>query len=107
MRYIERMQERNKERKAKDPFFAMRDGSRITSLIDQFQIVLKDAGILENRDGDRFTLYSLRHFYAVMGIRKGVPIYDLSKNMGTSVAIIESYYGRQATAGSLATKLGG
>jgi hypothetical protein len=31
----------------------------------------------------------------------------LSKNMGTSVAVIEAYYGKHATAVSMATSLGG
>ncbi len=107
VRYIERMQARNPDRKSTDYVFRMREGEKVTTLIDQFQAVLKQAGILENRYGERFTLYSLRHFYAVMAIRKGKPIWDISKNMGTSVPIIESYYGKQATAGSVATSLGG
>lgn len=107
VRYIRRMEARNIERDSKDYVFRMRGGSRITTLIDQFQQVLKNAGILTNRDGERYTLYSLRHFYAVMAIRKGIPIYDISKNMGTSVEIIENYYGKQATSLVLATKLGG
>ena len=101
------MQARNPDRKPNEFVFRMREGGKVITLIDQFQAVLKNAGILENRDGERYTLYSLRHFYAVRAIRKGKPIWDISKNMGTSVKIIENYYGRQATAGAVATSLGG
>jgi len=107
VRYIDRMQARNPDRNPNEFVFRMREGGKVITLIDQFQAVLKSAGILENRDGERYTLYSLRHFYAVRAIRKGKPIWDISKNMGTSVKIIENYYGRQATAGAVATALGG
>ena len=46
------------------------------------------------RFGDKYTLYSLRHFYATMALNKNVPIYAVARNMGTSVKIIESYYGK-------------
>ena len=107
VRYIQRMQERNPDRKATEYVFTMRDGGKVITLIDQFQNVLRQARILENRYGERYTLYSLRHFYAVMAIRKGLPIWDIAKNMGTSVKIIENYYGKQATSAELATSLGG
>ena len=107
VRYIDRMQARNPDRKPTDFVFKMREGGKVITLIDQFQAVLTSAGILTNRHGERYTLYSLRHFYAVMALRKGIPVWDISKNMGTSVNVIEQYYGRQATASALATTLGG
>lgn len=124
VRYVERVRERNslrlKEselRKVRSPkrktedkngwFFCMYDGNKIVTLIDQFNALLDSINLSENRDKEKYTLYSLRHFYAVMMIRRGVPIYDISKNMGTSVQIIEKYYGKQATPLALATKLGG
>jgi hypothetical protein len=36
-----------------------------------------------------------------------VNVFDIARNMGTSVQIIESYYGKHATAQELATRLGG
>jgi hypothetical protein len=62
--------------------------------------------LLQNRYGERYTLYSLRHFYAVSRIRKRIPIYDIAANMGTSVQMIEQYYGKQATTLALAANLG-
>lgn len=123
VRYVERVRERietrlneTEVRKVRSPkrklvdtkgwFFCMFDGNKIITLIDQFNALLQSIELTENRYGEKFTLYSLRHFYAVMMIRRGVPIFDIARNMGTSVQIIEKYYGRQATPLSLATKLG-
>jgi integrase len=88
--------------------FRMPDGNKIITLIDQFKALLERLEIKANRDGEEYTLYSLRHFYAVMMLQKSqAGVYDIARNMGTSVQIIESYYGRQATPRALATKLGG
>jgi integrase len=123
VRYVERVRERNlerineqEERKVRSPkrklndtdgwFFCMYDGNKIVTLIDQFNALLKSINLVENRYKEKFTLYSLRHFYALMMIRRGIPIFDLARNMGTSVQIIEKYYGKQATPLALATKLG-
>ena len=46
-------------------------------------------------------------FYAVLALREGIGIYDIARNMGTSVEIIQQYYGRHATPQMMATKLGG
>lgn len=108
-RYIRRLMKRNADRAPEDHVFRMRGGDRVTTLIDQFQAMLAYAGILTNRDGEKYTLYSLRHFYAMMGLnrKKATPVWDLAKNMGTSVAIIEQYYGKHSTSAELATRLGG
>ena len=81
-----------------------------TLLLDTYAALAKTfdaAGMRTNSQGEKFTLYSLRHFYAVMGLRGGIGIYDIARNMGTSVQMIQSYYGRQATPISMATTLGG
>ena len=89
-------------------FFRMADGEQVITLIDQFRALLDSIGLSKNRDGLAYTLYSLRHFYAVEMLRKGkVGVFDIARNMGTSVQIIEQYYGKQATPMALATKLGG
>lgn len=88
--------------------FRMADGNKIITLIDQFNVVIERAGIERNAEGEKFTLYSLRHFYAVQMLRKGkVNVFDVARNMGTSVQMIESYYGKHATSRVLATRLGG
>jgi len=48
----------------------------------------------------------LRHFYAVMALRNGIGVFEVARNMGTSVQMIQLYYGKQATASVFATRLG-
>lgn len=50
-------------------------------------------GLLFNKENEKRSLYSLRHFYATQRLEKGeVSIYDLSINMGCRVAQIERHY---------------
>jgi len=90
-----------------DWFFRMLDGNRVITLIDQFQLYLRHIKTDRNRYGEKYTLYSLRHFYAARMLEKNVPVFDIARNMGTSVQIIENYYGRSVTARTKATVLGG
>jgi len=65
-----------------------------------FQIFLKrvpyqerEDGLLFDRDGDKRSLYSLRHTYATLRLEKGdVSVYDLAMNMGCKVQQIENHY---------------
>ena len=86
--------------------FAMSDGSKVITLIDQFKAALKEAGIQKNSFGEKYSLYSLRHFYAVMALRNGIGVFEVARNMGTSVQMIQQYYGKQATSAVFATRLG-
>src|SRR6516162_6403298 len=65
--------------------FVMPDGSKVISLIDQFNTAPRDAGIERNGFGEKYSLYSLRHFYAAL--RNGVGVFEIARNMGTSVQI--------------------
>lgn len=56
--------------------------------------------------GEKYTIYSLRYFYAVQALRNGVGVFEVARNMGKSVEIIQEYYGKQATAAVFATRLG-
>jgi integrase len=94
------------EKIQKISWFAMPDGSKIVTLIDQFNAVLKQAGIQRNGFGEKYSLYSLRHFYAVMALRDGIGVFEVARNMGTSVQMIQEYYGKQATAAIFAMRLG-
>jgi integrase len=53
--------------------------------------VQKAAGIEPLRD-----LYDLRHTYATFALRAGVPVFALSRFMGTSIAMIDLHYGHLA-----------
>ncbi|MDB5243903.1 MAG: hypothetical protein JWP57_4529 [Spirosoma sp.] len=87
--------------------FVMPNGDDIATLADQFRAFLCFAKIEKNADDEPFTLYSLRHTYATRAIHDGVDIYTIARNMGTSVSIIEQYYGKHATSVGRATALGG
>ncbi len=53
--------------------------------------VQKAVGIEPLRD-----LYDLRHTYATFALRAGVPVFALSRFMGTSIAMIDLHYGHLA-----------
>jgi hypothetical protein len=85
----------------------MADSNQVISLGDQFQKVLERESMTHSVDGEAYSLYSLRHFYAVQMLRRGkANVFDIARNMGTSVHIIESYYGRSATSAVVAARLG-
>ena len=84
----------------------MVDGSNIISLIDQLNAALKEAGIEKSSFGEKYSVYSLRHFYAVNALRNGIGVFEVARNMGTSVQMIQEYYGKQATSAVFATRLG-
>jgi len=86
--------------------FCMGNGQKIKTLIDQFDIVLQSVGIVYDAKGFKFTLYSLRHYYAVDAIRRGIPIYEISRNMGTSLEMLQKYYANHALTATTATRLG-
>jgi|GEM_PF-465326 len=92
---------------ADDWLFVMNDGSKIDNLRDQFDRMLEEYKLTHNAAGAKHSLYSLRHFYAVRAITRGVDIYTIARNMGNSVQVIEDYYGRNATTTARATVLGG
>ena len=53
--------------------------------------VQKELGMEPLRD-----LYDLRHTYATYALRAGVPVFALSRFMGTSIAMIDLHYGHLA-----------
>ncbi len=53
--------------------------------------VQRKVGIEPLRD-----LYDLRHTYATFALRAGVPVFALSRFMGTSIAMIDLHYGHLA-----------
>jgi integrase len=61
-------------------------GSLITKL-------LTASGLLRSSSGSRRSTYCFRHTYATFRLSEGVDVYFLSKQMGTSVQMIEDHYG--------------
>ena len=97
------------KRRAENPagrLLAMPDESRIITLIDQLDAALKEANLQRSSFGEKYSIYSFRHFYAVNALRNGVGVFEVARNMGTSVQIIQEYYGKQATPTVFATRLG-
>lgn len=75
-----------------------------TDLNKTFQTILKKIphndradGLLFSADGQRRSLYSLRHVYVTMRLNRGVSIYDVSKNIGSQVKQIEKHYSHMMT----------
>ena len=77
--------------------FCHPDASPIRSFKKGFASLIKHRDVEFDRDGNRRTLYSLRHTYATFRIYEGVNHYVLAQNMGTSVEMIEKYYGHTST----------
>ena len=60
----------------------------------QWKPIQKALGIDPLRD-----LYDLRHTYATFALRAGVPVFAVSRFMGTSIAMIDLHYGHLAVDG--------
>jgi integrase len=98
-RYVERLRKLRSEEVKKlnhdEPIFCHPDGKPIGSFKKGFEHVLDGAGILYGSDGKKRVPYSLRHTYATMRISEGVSVFQLAANMGTSVEMIENFYGKK------------
>jgi|TARA_R110002074_G_C12555186_1_gene667029 integrase len=75
------------------------NGKPIGSFKKSFNSLIESAGVTADSFGERRTIYSLRHTYATFRLQEGVNQYVLAKNMGTSVAMLEDYYGHTTNVG--------
>jgi len=57
-----------------------------------FNRILDELNLKFDREGNRRTLYSLRHTYICLRLMEGADIYQIAKNCRTSVEMIEKYY---------------
>jgi integrase len=76
-----------------ESIFCHNDGSPIHSFKKGFNSLIKEAGVEFDSEGQRRVIYSLRHTYATFRLHEGVNVYTLARNMGTSVKMLESFYG--------------
>ena len=83
-----------------EPVFCNADGTAVGSFKKGFESYLKHYGLEMSAEGDKRTLYSLRHTYATFRLGHGVDVYKLAKNMGTSVEMIERFYGHTTNKGN-------
>lgn len=100
--YFKRLYEFRKAELAKKPdlsefVFCHKDGRRISSFKRAFKALVEAAALDTDKHGNQRVPYSLRHTYASMRLEQGVSVYWLAANMGTSVDMIERYYGKKRT----------
>jgi integrase len=76
---------------------AHRDGTAIQSFKRSFQSLLDYAEVPSEKDGGTRTVYSLRHFYATQRLSHDTSPFLLAKQMGTSVEMLEKFYGQTVT----------
>jgi integrase len=76
-----------------EPVFRCRDGSVPKDFHGAFRIMLEKAKLLNDVNGARRSLYSLRHTYATFQIiYNKLDLHTIAKNMGTSIAMLERHY---------------
>ena len=98
--YFERMFEYRKKFLGKTPdpdeviFLNYETNKPIKSLKKSFKSLLQHADVKVMKDGMNRSIYSLRHYYATRKIYEdNISVYLLAQQMGTSVKMIEQYYG--------------
>ncbi len=84
VRPFERMKERNQPKLTYRLFPA--DHKK------QFNRILSELDLKTDRQGNRRTLYSLRHSYISFRLLEGADIYQTAKNCRTSIEMIEKRY---------------
>ena len=89
-----RKTELGEDEPALDSFaFCHPDGKPIRSFKKSFTSLIEAAKVATASLGERRTLYSLRHTYATFRLQEGVHQFHLARNMGTSTAMLEKFYG--------------
>lgn len=92
--------ERSKKNETEVPtiyLFQDKNGNPIGSFKKSFRSLLESANVPVNNGKGNRTIYSLRHFYATMRLSNNVSPFILAKQMGTSVEMLEKYYGQIMT----------
>ena len=100
--YIKRMydfrtQELGKTPKQGEYVFCHPNGKPISSMKKSFNSLMTYTGMSEDSKGRKRSLYSLRHFYATQRLSEEVSPFLLAKQMGTSVEMLQKYYGQVVT----------
>ena len=73
------------------------NGTAIGSFQKSFESLLRYSDLKYDLKGDGRTLYSLRHFYATMRLQEQVSPYLLANRMGTSIEMLQKFYGQPIT----------
>jgi len=80
-----------------DLVFCNSKGKHIQSFRKGFEALLDYCNLTYDSQGNRRTLYSLRHFYTTQRLSEEVSPYLLAKQMCTSVEMLERFYGHVVT----------
>jgi integrase len=92
--YIGRIHEISKATGDNDFVFTTITGAAAKTLYySLIEDLLIKSGLQLSANGKRRSTYCFRHTYATFRLTEGVDIYLLSKQMGTSVKMIEDHYG--------------
>ena len=65
-----------------------------SNLLERSRLKLHSELLLCYAGGSRRTSYSMRHTYATEEMLSGADIHTLSKQMGTSVRMVEAHYSK-------------
>lgn len=92
--YLDRIKAISKSINSDDYVFTLHKGEKARKLY-AFLIngLLEESGLLYSSSGNRRSTYCFRHTYATFRLMEGIDVYFLAKQMGTSVKMIEDYYG--------------
>lgn len=90
--FLLRLKSRSLHTKPDDYVFCHDDGTIIGHL-PSVRSLLVYANLLKDSQGKIRTIYSFRHYYATLRLENGASIFWLTKNMGTSVQMLERHYG--------------
>ena len=92
--YLERIRAIAKATGDDDFVFTNANGKQAATLYKMLvATLLKESKLLHSSSGRRRSTYCFRHTYATFRLTEGVDVYFLSKQMGTSVKMIEEHYG--------------
>lgn len=73
------------------------DGKSIGSFKRSFDSLLSSIDLNNDTNGNKRTIYSLRHYFATMRLEEEVSPYLLAQNMGTSIEMLRKFYGQVVT----------
>ena len=92
--YLDRIKALSKATKPDDFVFTTSTGKQNADLYGSLiESLLTESALLHSSSGSRRSTYCFRHTYATFRLMEGIDVYFLAKQMGTSIKMIEDYYG--------------
>lgn len=96
--YLDRIRAISKATLPDDPVFTTITGKPVKFLYeDAVEKLLTEAELKIGPNGTPRSTYCFRHTYTTFRLSEGVDVYILAEQMGTSVKMIEQYYGHVNT----------